>query len=86
MIQGGPHVDRVPEHDHVGDQAEGAQLVFLALSVRPSYFVALAVADGPAHAMAVLAAVDQYEDTPAIDRVVDIVEQVDGPVDASDVP
>ena len=54
------------------------------MTVRPSCFAAPAMADGPNHAIAVLGAVDLHEDTPATDRVVDIVEHVDGLADASE--
>ena len=41
MVQGGLPVDGVPEHDRVGDQAEGIPLVFLAWAVGFPYFAAL---------------------------------------------
>ena len=58
-----PEQDDVPEHDRIGDQGEGAELAFLALAIRLSDFAAPAVADGPDHPMAALAAVDLREDT-----------------------
>ena len=83
MIQGGFHVDRVPEHHRIGDHAKRAELVFLILAIRLSDFAAPAVADGPDHPMTALAPVELCEDTPTIGRVVDIVEQVDGLVGRS---
>ena len=43
LIQRRVHVDRVPEDDDVHHQAEGAELVLLALAVALSQFAAFAV-------------------------------------------
>ena len=51
----GVHVQRIPQHDHVHDQAERAQLVFLPFAVALEQFAALAVEDLARQAVAAFA-------------------------------
>jgi hypothetical protein len=52
------HVDRVPQDDDVGDQAQGPELILLAFAVALARFAALAVEDDSCDAMAFFAAIE----------------------------
>src|SRR5450755_4719451 len=69
-------VDRVVEHDRVDDQAERAELFFLALAVALAQFAAVAVADIAGEGVAALAAVELGEDATSERLVVAVVQQV----------
>ena len=58
-------VDRVVEDDRVEDQAERAELFFLALAVALAQLAAVAVADVAGEGVAALAAVEVGQDPPA---------------------
>ena len=58
-------VDRVVENDRVDDQAERAELFFLAVVVGLAELAAAAVADVAGEAVAAFAAVELREDAPA---------------------
>ena len=51
------HIDRVPEHDDVDHQTEGAELVFLAFAIALPQLSALAMEHHAGELMAPLAAI-----------------------------
>src|SRR5437588_7443751 len=63
------HVAGVPEHDDVDDEAEGAELVLLALPVALPQLTFLAVEDLACKLVAGLAVVEGREDRPAVDLI-----------------
>ncbi len=71
MGQGGVHVAGVPQHDGVQDQAEGAQLVFLALPVGLAELAAGAVEDLAGQAVAGLLQIELAADTAPIGGIVE---------------
>jgi hypothetical protein len=71
------HVDRIPEHDEIDDQPEGAKLVFLALTIALAKLATLAVEDDAGELVAALAAVELDQNAPSIARIVDEAQQVD---------
>ena len=77
VIDGALGVDRVVEDDGVDDQAEGAELLFLAFAVGLAQLAAAAVADIAGEAVAAFAAVELDQDAAAEAFVVAVVEQVD---------
>jgi hypothetical protein len=77
VIEGALGVDRVVENDGVDDQAERAELLFLALAVGLAELAAAAMADVAGEAVAAFAAVELDEDPPAEVLVVAVVEEVD---------
>ena len=62
MIQRTVHVLGVPQHDHVDDQPECAELVLLALSVLLAQLALLTEEDGSTHSVAALAPVELGQD------------------------
>jgi hypothetical protein len=62
VVQGALSVDRVVEDDRVDDQAERAELFFLAWAVGLAQFAAAAMADVSRQSVAVFAAVELDED------------------------
>ena len=68
------HVDCVPEHHHIYDEAQAAKLVFLTLSVRVTDFSATAVERCSCQAMSAFSAVELRKNSTAIRFIVDIVE------------
>lgn len=78
------HVDRVPEHNHVDDQSERAELILLALPIPLPQLPALAVKGGARKHVTALTAVELNEDATAVAVVVEVVEQVDGLDDAAE--
>ena len=77
LVHGCVHVDRVPEHDEVDDQPECSKLIVLALAVALAKFAALAVENDACELVTSLAAVELYENAPAIAFVVDETQQVE---------
>jgi hypothetical protein len=78
VVEGGVLVAGVPQHDGVDDEAEGAELVFLAFAVALAQLPALAVEDGPGEGMSALGPVELGQDAPAVGLVVEVGEQVEG--------
>ena len=77
VIEGALGVDRVVEDDRVDDQAERAELFFLAFAVGLAKLAAAAVADLAGECVAAFAAVELREDPAAEMLVVAVVEEVD---------
>lgn len=77
VVQGALRVDRVVEDDRVDDQAERAELFFLALAVGLAQFAAAAMADISRQSVAAFAAVELDEDAPPELLVVAVVQEVD---------
>jgi hypothetical protein len=75
VIDGALGVDRAVENDGVDDQAEGAELLFLAFAVGLAQLAAAAVADVAGEAVAAFAAVELDQDAAAEVFVVAVVEQ-----------
>jgi hypothetical protein len=65
VIEGALSVDRVVEDDRVDDQAERAELFFLAFAVGLAELAAAAVADFAGECVAAFAAVELREDPAA---------------------
>ena len=78
-------VERVVENDGVDDQAERAELFFLAFAVGLAQLAPAAVEDVRAEVVAAFAAVELTDDRPTVVRVVAVVEEVDRLRDSSDV-
>jgi hypothetical protein len=76
-------VDRVVEHDAVDDEAERAELLFLAFAVGLAKLTLVAVKDVAAEIVAALAAVELADDRPAVE-VVAVVQRVHRLGDAAD--
>jgi len=76
LAQRGVHVDRVPEHHGVDDQAESTELVFLALSIALPQLAALAVEYGPRQHVPPFTTVELHQNAAAVGLVVEKVEQV----------
>ena len=66
------HVDGVPQHHDVDDEAKGAELVLLPLAVALPELAAPAVEDGSGEPMASLVAVELDQDAAAVGLVVDV--------------
>ena len=52
LVEGRLHIDGVPQHNHVDDDAECVELVFLAFTVTLPQFATFAVEDGAGQPMA----------------------------------
>ena len=52
QVEGRLHIDGVPQHNHVDDDAECVELVFLAFTVTLPQFATFAVEDGAGQGMA----------------------------------
>ena len=52
LVEGRLHIDGVPQHNHVDDDAECVELVFLAFTVTLPQFATFAVEDGAGQGMA----------------------------------
>ncbi len=78
------HVQRVPKHDHVHDQAERAQLVFLPFAVALEQLAALAVENLARQAVAAFTEIQLQQRGATAGFVVDEIQRVDGLVDTAD--
>jgi hypothetical protein len=85
MLQCCLHVQGVPEHNGIGHQAKRIQLIFLPFTIRFTDFPSLPVADGAGNLVPALTPVQLSEDATPVDLVIDIVEQVDGLIDTTQI-
>ena len=69
-VQCGLHVYGVPKHDHIDDQPQGAQLIFLALPVGLAEFAAVPVEHGTRQAVPGLTPVQLNKRCPAFGLIV----------------
>ena len=76
-VEGGIHVDRIPQYHEVDDDAERAELILLPLAVALAELAALAVKDDPGELVATLAAVELDQDAPAVALVIDESQEVE---------
>lgn len=83
-LHGGGHVEGVPQHDDVRHQAEGAELVFLALAVAPPQLAALAVEHGAGQAVPAHAPVQLGQGGAALGLVVDVGQRVQRLLDTAE--
>ena len=77
-------VQRVPQDDHVDDQTEGAELIFLAFAIPLVQLAALAVENVAGQAVPAFAEIELLQGTAPAVLVVDKSQRVDGLVDAAD--
>jgi hypothetical protein len=70
------HVERVPEHNHIDDQAQCAELVLLPLLVLLAHFPLLSMKDRPRQSMTLFAAQQLNEDAAAVGGIVNVAEEV----------
>ncbi len=84
LSQDGVRVQRVPQDDDVDDQTEGAELIFLALTVALVQLATLAVENVAGQAVAAFAEIELLQGTAPSVVVVDEIQRVDGLVDAAD--
>lgn len=78
LVQRRVHADRVPRHDDIHHQAQGAELVFLALAAALAQFAPLALEHDAGKLMTALSVVDLDQNAPAMRLVVNEAEQVEG--------
>jgi hypothetical protein len=60
------HIDGIPQHNGIDDQAQRPELIFLAFTIPLAEFAALTVKDSACHAVAAFTTVELGEDTPTI--------------------
>jgi hypothetical protein len=84
VVESGVEVEGIPEHDDIDDKPEDAELVLLALTIALADLPAAAVAHGPGKSIATLSAIELHQDLSAVGLVVDVAQQVECLVDASD--
>jgi len=77
LIEGGVHIDIVPENDEVDDDAERAELVFLPFAVALPELAPLSMEDDAGELMASLAPIELDQDAPAVLFVVDVAQQIE---------
>ena len=58
LIEGSLHVDRVPQDDHVNDESQRTELIFLSLPIPLTQFASLAVEDSAPQAVSSLTSVE----------------------------
>jgi hypothetical protein len=74
MVECVLYVNRIPENDSIRDQAQRAELVFLAFTVTLADFTTAPVTNFCRYAVATLRPVQLCEYAPAIDFVVNVGE------------
>ena len=74
LSQSGIHINRVPKHDDVDDQSQGAELVFLALAITLPQLAVLAVEGGPRQHVPRLAAIELNQNPAAISLIVEEIQ------------
>lgn len=84
VVEKAVDVAGVPKDDDVEEQAEGAELLLLALAVATAEVSAVAEEEETGEGMSGLAAIELGGETAAEGLVVDVVEEVEGLGDAAD--
>ena len=84
VLDGVVHVAAVPEGEHVGDEPEGTELLFLARPVGLVDVASPTMEDVPGELVAGFLAVELHEDPPALGRVGHVVEDGDRSADAAE--
>lgn len=77
MVDGDVHIDRVPEHDDIDDQAERSELILLAFAIALAQFAALSMKDDAGELVAAFAAIELDEDTASVAFIVDESQEVE---------
>jgi hypothetical protein len=83
LSERGFHIEGVPQRDHVHDQSENAQLVFLPLSIALPQLSTFAVEDGAGDAMTSFTAIQLCERLPALGFIVYIIKGMQCLLDAA---
>jgi hypothetical protein len=76
LVQGGVHIDCVPEHDEIHHQSERPELVLLPFAIALAQFATLSMKDGAGELVTSFAAIKLNEDAPAIALVVDKTQEI----------
>ena len=84
LVEGRLHIDGVPQHNHVDDDAECVELVFLAFTVTLPQFATFAVEDGAGQGMATFSPVQLDQRGATFGLIVEVRQRVDCLVDPSE--
>ena len=77
-------MDSVPEDDDVGHQSQGTELVLLSLTITLAQLAPLPVKDFAGQTVEAFSTVELDEGGAALFSVVEVIERVQGFVDASE--
>ena len=83
LIEYHARVNRIPEDDHIGDQAQRAKLILLPVAVALTQLPALTVKHFTSHAVVTLATIELDERRATFILIVNVVEHVQGLIDAT---
>ena len=76
LVEGGLHINRIPQDKGIDNKAERAELFFLALTVTLAQLALFAVVHFPCKAVPPFAPVKLGEDAPAVIFIIDVVQHI----------